>query len=84
VNDCTHAYHQSAAAARADRQQRQRDGKAIPGSLEWRTFCETEVRLALDAAAATYWPVSSPGVPKGLDVDKIPPAGRGRLFGGES
>jgi hypothetical protein len=62
--------------------ERIRNCKAIPGSLEWRTFCETEVRLALDAAAATYRPVSSPGAPKGVDIDKIPPAERGRLFGG--
>jgi hypothetical protein len=59
--------------------ERIRNCKAIPGSLEWRTFCETEVRLTLDAAAATYRPVSSPEV---LDVDKIPAAERGRLFGG--
>jgi hypothetical protein len=64
--------------------ERVRNCKAIPGSLKWRTFCETEVRLALDTAAATYRPVSSPGVPKGLDLDKIPPAERGRLFGDES
>jgi hypothetical protein len=58
--------------------ERIRNCKAIPGSLEWRTFCETEVRLTLDAAATTCRPVSSPVVPKGSDVDKIPPADFGR------
>jgi hypothetical protein len=27
--------------------------KAVPGSLQWRSFAEDEVRLALDAAAST-------------------------------
>jgi hypothetical protein len=63
--------------------ERIRTCKAVPGSLQWRTFCETEVRLALDAAASIYLPVSPSGVPKGLDVDKIPPAEGARLFGGE-
>ena len=94
ANGCTHAYHKSAAAALAARRKCQHDDsparcrvrncKATPGSLEWHTFCETEVRLTLDAVAATSRPLSSPVIPKGLDVDKIPPAERGELFGDES
>jgi hypothetical protein len=34
--------------------------KAPPGSLQWRTFAETEVRLALDAAARGPSPIVGP------------------------
>jgi hypothetical protein len=27
--------------------------KAVPGSLQWRSYCELEIKLAIEAAAAT-------------------------------